>query len=39
MSPVGLSFFGGELIFTAEFVYLQSVGFLDCETTFRAKIA
>ena len=38
-SLLGLSFFGGEISFTAEIVYLQSVGFLDCETTFRAKIA
>ena len=36
---MGLSFFGGELNFTADFVYLQSVRLLDCETTFRAKIA
>ncbi|MBE6309718.1 MAG: hypothetical protein E7080_01515 [Bacteroidales bacterium] len=39
MVPLGQPFFGGELIFTAEFVYLQYVRSLDCETTFLAIIA
>ena len=36
---MGLSFFGGEILFTADFVYLQYVRSLDYETTFCTKTA
>ncbi len=34
---MGLSCFGGEIQFTADFVYLQCVECLYYETTFNAK--
>ena len=37
--PKGLAFFGGEFVFTADFVYLQCIMLNDCETTFCAIFA
>ena len=37
--PLGVSFFGGELNFTAKFVYIQHIRWLCCETTLLTKTA
>ena len=34
---MGLSFFGGEFYFTADFVDIHCIRMLRCETTFCAK--
>ncbi len=34
---MGLHFFGGEFIFTAEIIYLQYIISNDCETISRIK--